>query len=137
MAQIPFWKQPRGMILIAGGAVVLLATLWVFATSLGPSPPVVEGVVPANHIDENALIAANAERADQAAAANNAVPSNAAKPATTEEVASVSTPPEPPRFNPDEIAAEAEAAIEEAREEVEGLKPPTDIEEDGDKPERN
>ena len=136
MAQPPFWKQPRGMVLIAGGAVVLLATLWVFATSLGPSPPVVEGAVPANHIDENALIAANAERADQAAAARNVVADNTAKP-TTEEVASVTPPPEPPRFNPDEIAREAEAAIEEARDEIEEMKPPAELEDEGGKPERN
>src|SRR5687768_7525078 len=114
MNKRPFWKQPQGMVLIAGGAVVLLATFWVFATSLGPSPPIVEGEVPASRFDENALIAANAERNDHTTGPDTVITANAAKP-PAEEVATASST-EPPRFNPDEIAREAEAALDAARE---------------------
>jgi hypothetical protein len=91
----PFWKQPRGLVVLGLGAGLLLGTAWLGFTRLGPGGSAIAEAPPppSNRMDENALIAANAERPDAYSAA-------------------------PPQANaieaPAEIAAEAEAAIDAA-----------------------
>ena len=118
--QAPFWKQPTGMVVLGLGGVLLLATGWIAFSRLGPSPAASEAYTPARRIDENALIAANAERARPAtppAPAANAVEASADDEAPAE--------PTPPEDKPDgeltidEIVGEAEAAVDDAAEQVE------------------
>ena len=120
--QPSFWKQPRGMVVLGVGGVLLLATAWIGFSRLGPSPSSGEAFAPARRIDENALVAANAERAGAAAPAPAAraveasaedSPANAAAPADR------AAKPGQSEFNPNEIIGEAEAAIEDARQDVE------------------
>jgi hypothetical protein len=65
----PFWKQPRGMFLLGLGGFVLLATGWLALSRLGGGSAGADVFDPRPRVDENALIAANAERPDQAATA--------------------------------------------------------------------
>ena len=127
MDQRPFWKQPQGMVLIAGGAIVLIATLWIVVTTLRPTAPAVaEAPPPTNHVDENALIAANAESQNSTAAA---APAQAAKTAEAPTAQPASAKPESSRFSPEDIAAEAQAALDRAQSETEEAKPePSDDE---------
>ena len=121
--QPPFWKQPTGIVLLGLGGVMLLATGWMAFSRLGPSPAQ-EAYAPAKRIDENALVAANAERPGGTAAP--AAPSANAVEASADDAPPAAEPPEPAsdkpdegRFDPDEILGEAERAIEEAAEAVE------------------
>ena len=129
MEQRPIWKQPQGMVLIAGGAIVLLATLWIVVTTLRPATPAVaEAPPPANHVDENALIAANAEPQNSTAAA---APAPGAKPPEAPTAQPASAKPESSRFSPDDIAAEAQAALDRTQSEAEEAKPEPSDEESG------
>jgi len=122
MQDKPFWKTTQGMVLIAGGGVILLGTLWLFASTMRPAPATVTAAPPpSNIVDENALIAANAERPGEtavAAAGNDAKP---AEPAPTATQASADKPSE--RFSPDDIAAEAQRALDSAQDQVDADKP--------------
>jgi len=112
----PFWKQPRGLVVLGLGAGLLLGTAWLGFTRLGPGGSAIAEAPPppSNRMDENALIAANAERPDAYSAAPpqaNAIEASAdSKPDAGEPPAE----PRESRFNPAEIAAEAEAAIDAA-----------------------
>ena len=120
----PFWKQPRGLVVLGLGAGLLLGTAWLGFTRLGPGGSAIAEAPPpppSNRMDENALIAANAERPDAYAAAPpqaNAIEASAdSKPDAGE--APVERPES--RFNPAEIAAEAEAAIDAAEAQADKL----------------
>ena len=120
----PFWKQPTGIVVLGLGGVMLLATGWMAFSRLGPSPSSTEAYAPAKRIDENALVAANAERpggtAPAATPSTNAVEASADDaPAGAEAAEPASDKPDEGRFDPDEILGEAERAIEEAAEAVE------------------
>ena len=121
--QPSFWKQPRGMVVLGVGGVLLLATAWIGFSRLGPSPSSGEAFAPARRIDENALVAANAERAGAAAApapAASAVEASAEdSPANAAAPTAPAAKPGQSEFNPNEIIGEAVAAIEDARQGVE------------------
>ncbi len=116
---VPFWKQPRGMVVLGVGGVLLLATVWLGVGRLGPTPPVSAQAPPQQRMDENALIAANAERAGApapAAPANVIEASAEAKPAAVDAPAAAVEPElGESRFNPSEIQAEADRLMEEAQ----------------------
>lgn len=123
MQDKPFWKTNQGMVLIAGGGVILLGTLWLFASTMRPAPATITAAPPtSNIVDENALIAANAERPGETAAAaaggNEAKP---AEPAPTATQASADKPSD--RFSPDDIAAEAQRALDDAQDQIDEAKP--------------
>ena len=122
----PFWKQPRGMIVLGLGGVLLLATAWLGYTRLGPAPAAsAQAPPPRPRMDENALIAAHAERPGSYAAAEpaNAIQASADTKLEGDDAAAAAPgePAEPDRsrFDPNEIIADAEAAVDEAVEEVE------------------
>ena len=132
--QPPFWKQPTGIVVLGLGGVLLLATGWMAFSRLGPSPPSTEAYAPARRIDENALVAANAERPGGSAApatpsANSVEASAEDAPAGAEAPEPASGKPDEGRFDPDEIIRDAEEAVEDAAEAVEGA-----LEGDDDKP---
>ena len=136
-SQTPFWKQPMGIALIGFGGALLLGTGWLAFSRLGPSPSSDVFTPSSNRIDENALIAANAERPGETAApaeTGNAIQASADNklPAPADEAAPpviapppvttappVSDKPAGERFDPEQIIAEAQAAAEEAAQEVE------------------
>jgi hypothetical protein len=114
------------MVVLGVGGVLLLATVWLGVGRLGPTPPVsAQAPPPKQRMDENALIAANAERASapaQAAPANVIAASAEAKPAAGDAPGAAAEPePGEIRFNPSEIQAEAQRLIEEARGEADKL----------------
>ena len=142
----PFWKQPRGIVVLAVGGALLLGTAWLGLSRLGPSSAADEAPLP-KRIDENALIAANAERPGEtnaATPANVVQASSETKPAGGAEAAT--DKPQEGEFNPDQIVRDAEAsaeqaqdearrAIEEAQRQLEQLEPPDVTVHRGDKPE--
>ena len=116
----PFWKQPRGMVVIGIGGALLLGTAWLGLSRLGPSSAADEAPLP-KRIDENALIAANAERPGEtnAATSSNVIQASSdAKPGADGGEATSGKPEESGGFNPNEIIREAEASAEEAQEEA-------------------
>ena len=122
MQDKPFWKTTQGMVLIAGGGVILLGTLWLFASTMRPAPPTVTAAPPQSTIvDENALIAAIAERPGETAARAAGTDAKPAEPAPTATQASADKPSE--RFSPDDIAAEAQRALDSAQDQVDEDKP--------------
>ena len=134
-ATTPFWKQPRGLLLLGLGGVLAAATLWLGFTRLGPSETAsAEALPPSNRMDENALIAANAERPDAvapAAAASNAIQASAeGKPGA--EPGETAPESGERRFNPNEIIAEAEAAIDEAEAQADKIGEEVEAALDGD-----
>ena len=135
----PFWKQPRGLVVLGLGAGLLLGTAWLGFTRLGPGGSAIAEAPPppSNRMDENALIAANAERPDAYAAAPpqaNAIEASADGKLGDDE-APAAAPVERPesRFNPAEIAAEAEAAIDAAEAQADKLEAQVEaaVDEDG------
>ena len=131
----PFWKQPRGMVLLGVGGAVLLATGWLALSRFGAGPSASDAFDPRPRVDENALIAAHAERPNQAAAAptqaENAVQASAdnkpdeADPGTTSEQDGLTT---------DDVIAEAEEALDAVEQEVGELADEIDGDKDrGDK----
>ena len=124
------------MVVLGVGGVLLLATGWMAISRLGGSSASSEAFAPARRIDENALVAANAERPGETAVPVPAAADNAIEAASDDEpagaAAAAGAKPEDGRSEVEEVLGEAEAAIEDAVQEVEEA-----IEGgDGDKPER-
>ena len=137
-SQPSFWKRPRGMVVLGVGGVLLLATAWITYSRLGPSPAS-QAFTPARRIDENALIAANAERPGETAEAPAAAPGNAVEAASGAETRPDAPPPAVGGDKPTEETSEteraldeAEAAIDRAGEQIEDVLD----EVEGDKPDR-
>jgi hypothetical protein len=134
-----------GIALLGFGGALLLGTGWLAFTRLGPSPASAdEAYVPANRMDEAALIAANAERPGEAAApaapeATVIEASAEGKPGAGEAPALGPAPAEPreSRFNPSEIAAESRRAVDAAEAQADKLEAQVeaavDAAEEGDK----
>ena len=126
-----FWQRPRVLAVIGLAAGVLLATGWLVMWRLGPGAPAsAETFNPEPRMDENALIAAHAERPGAAPAPAPAPEVNAVEASAKDEppVAAQAQPepappaaekPEPNRFDPSEIAREAGEAIDDAAREIE------------------
>lgn len=131
-----FWNRPRGRVVLAIGGVLLLATGWVAWSRLGPSPSS-QAFTPAHRIDENALIAANAERPGETTAAPAAAAANAVEAASGAKTPPVAAPPALGDAKPDgqpsdtdRALDEAEAAIDRAADQIEEVEV-----DEGDKPE--
>lgn len=120
-----FWKQPRGMVVLGVGGVLLLATGWIAYSRLGPTPASEAYTPPAHRIDENALVAANAERPGEAAApappaADNAVEAASSDaPAAADAAPADAAKPGDGRSDLEEIIDDAGAAVDDAVDEVE------------------
>ena len=132
-----------GIALLGFGGALLLGTGWLAFTRLGPSPASAdEAYVPANRMDEAALIAANAERPGEAAApaapeANAIEASAEGKTDAGEAPALGPAEPRESRFNPSEIAAESRRAVDAAEAQADKLEAQVDAAvdaaQDGDK----
>jgi hypothetical protein len=137
MEKRPAWKQPQALVLIAGGGIIALGTLYLMVSTWGAPAPTAAAAPTARMLtDENALVAANAEPKGGVPAEEPAINASAAfpPPPIVQDSASKS---EPERFNPNEISREAQRIMEEAQqradqveEEVEG-----EFQDDLDKPE--
>ena len=130
MEKRPAWKQPQALVLIAGGGVIALATIYLMvSTWSAPAPTATALPTGRVSVDENALVAANAEPKGSTDTFNaaTAVP----QPPTTQ--ASSESKPDTERFNPNEIIADAQRSLDEAREQVDQAQ--EQIQDDLDKPE--
>ena len=110
--QPSFWKRPRGMVVLGTGGLVLLATAWIAYSRLGTSPSN-EAFTPARRIDENALVAANAERPGERAAAPAAADDNAVETASGDDAPPVAAVPPSGADKPADEASDAERALED------------------------
>ena len=124
--QPSFWQRPRGLVVLGVGGVLLLATGWIAYSRLGPSPASQAYTPPAGRIDENALIAANAERPGETTAAPASVAENAVEAASGAKAPPVAAAPaigsDKPEGEPTDTERaldEAEAAIDRAAEPIE------------------
>ena len=112
------------MALLGVGAALLLATGWIALSRLGSSPAPAEPYTPRPRIDENALIAANAERPGGSAAAAPAATENAieasadGKPEGAAPPAPGATPGKRDEDRFDEILDDVESAVDEAGEAI-------------------
>ena len=131
MENRPAWKQPQSLVLIAGGGVLALATLYLMVSTWGAPAPTTVPLPPRATVDENALVAANAEPKGGTAAAN-ATPNSVTAPPPTTQAASESKPATE-RFNPNEIVADAQRALDGAQEQVDQAQ--EQVEDELDKPE--
>jgi hypothetical protein len=112
-SQPSFWKRPRGMVVLGVGGVLLLATGWVAYSRLGPSPAS-QAFTPAHRIDENALVAANAERPGETAPAPAAAAANAVEATSEAKTPPVAAAPAIGGDKPAEELSETERALDEA-----------------------
>ena len=110
--QTSFWKRPRGMVVLGTGGLVLLATAWIAFSRLGPSPSS-QAFTPARRIDENALVAANAERPGETAAAPAAADANAVETASGDDAPGDAAVPPLGADKPADPASDAEGALED------------------------
>ena len=132
MEKRPAWKQPQSLVLIAGGGVIALATLYLLVTTWAAPAPTATALPTGRVIvDENTLVAANAEPQGGTPAENVAIGGMGPipPPATVEPAAGAK--PETERFNPNEIIAEAQRTLDESREPVDQEPSPDEL----DKPE--
>ena len=112
-SQSSFWNRPRGRVVLGVAGVLLLATAWMAWSRLGPSPTS-QAFTPAHRIDENALIAANAERPGETAVAPAAAAENAVQAASGPKTAPVAAAPAVGDAKPDGQPSDTDRALEEA-----------------------
>ena len=131
MENRPAWKQPQALVLIAGGGIIALGTIYLMVSTWGAPAPTA-AALPTGRVlvDENALVAANAEPKGGANA--NAAPDSVISPPSTTQAAAGSKT-EPQRFNPNEITAEAQRIMEEAQGRADQIE--EQVQDDLDKPE--
>jgi hypothetical protein len=130
MEKRPAWKQPQALVLIAGGGIIALGTLYLLVSTWGAPAPT-ESAPPTARVlvDENALVAANAEPKGGTDTPNAAT----AVPQPTATEASSESKPDTERFNPNEIIADAQRSLDEAREQADQAQ--EQVEDELDKPE--
>ena len=129
----PVWKQPQALVLIGGGGILALATIYLLATTWAAPAPTATPLPP-RFADENALVAANAEAKGGTPGQDNVMSVMGPIPPPTADDASGSKT-EPERFNPNEIIAEAQRSLDEARDQADQAQQDVeDVQADLDKP---
>ena len=130
----PAWKQPQALVLIGGGGILALATVYLLATTWAAPAPTATPLPP-RFADENALVSANAEAKGGAPAEEPAININAPFPPPPIADDASGSKTEPERFNPNEIIAEAQRSLDEAHDQADQAQQEMqDVQDDLDKP---
>ena len=129
--QPSFWQRPRGLVVLGVGGVLLLATGWIAYSRLGPSPAS-QAFTPAQRIDENALVAANAERPGETASPPAVATANAVEAASGAKTPPVAAAPPIGTDKPAADRSDTEQALDEAEVAIDRAADPIEDVVDGD-----